>query len=105
MLAWGRRCPGEEVNTFIIQATSAVALLLLLIVAGCSKKFESGPETQACDKSIPGTGKSEKMANPQKASSCQLAVMFCHYCAYNPDGSFKEAGSEPCGVCLGGETK
>lgn len=77
--------------------------MLAVSVASCNG--EESPQTESCPRSQVATGKSEKSANPDNASSCKGVVLMCNYCKYDGNGELKGGGSEPCGACVGWDTE
>jgi len=91
----------------IVRTTMATGVLPVLLVTaisvGCSRNAPVGKNAPAddCDKSLPVTGQTHKVAHPSAPSACLGVVMMCNYCQYDADGRLEKTGSDVCGVCVG----
>jgi hypothetical protein len=79
-------------------------LMVAVALSACAKASPSGAaNAEDCEHSLPATGSVQKVSHPLKPSVCRAVILMCNYCAFDAQGGFTGAGSEPCGACIGAE--
>ena len=67
-------------------------------LVSCSSEVDDAGLRKSCPYSIESGP--DQVLNPDKPTSCTIAIMSCNYCDYDEAGEFSGASTEICGVCM-----